>query len=684
MSDEGSTHDEDLRTLLSTHAPIDDWTPIYQRVKCFPQEARQRYYRKESPLQLSLKLREMKRTNKSESLSIKRIQVLQLIVDADRSSLTSLDAEGRTALHTACSAGRSWEILQLLVEAEDELLRHRKQKGGKIKEQELVEQRSAMLKTDQPGGNLPLHLVAACPSFDESSFQDSANFPYAPFDEAAIQCSISQSIISAYNATTIIREAYPQAVWDRDCDGEIPLHAAASWGNLGSCLSLLMGATLLSVGDPCAGAKDAAQTIDDSNKTPLDRACERVCAMCVHEKPFRAPSRDNFRASVTREDPFMSSDRRDRPMNRNIRLSVNRTQSRRRIPGVGSSFRSSFASTSTADPSDITMLRDSFISSRQPVDPILGLKPLCDDGHEEFAKVEMLARAAQGHFNMGSGRFVDSFPPLLHAIIELGCPPELVWHSAAKYPHEVEQMNESGKSPLFLAAEKLSNLLHLRREKISISNSIPHQEAADAKSQSGDSDGSEVFEAAAVRNSFMQSFFLGNDVQLNLDDAAPPVTSNALSPQLEEELTPDPDLHNVVEEVNQDKVDADILMYQEILDMLIKSRAFGKPAMASIPDRQGRLAIHVLLEAGAPHVNVNQADDESKTTDTARQNPHIINTLIDANPQSLLVRDYKTGLFPFMIAATSNTEGANESTRELETIFRLLLESTEVISYCIQ
>jgi len=116
-----------LRTLLSTHAPIDDWTPIYQRVKCFPQEARQRYYRKESPLQLSLKLREMKRTNKSESLSIKRIQVLQLIVDADPSSLTSLDAEGRTALHTACSAGRSWEILQLLVEAEDELLRHMKQ-----------------------------------------------------------------------------------------------------------------------------------------------------------------------------------------------------------------------------------------------------------------------------------------------------------------------------------------------------------------------------------------------------------------------------------------------------------------------------------------------------------------------------------------------------------------------------
>eukprot|EP00574_Skeletonema_japonicum_P009763 CAMPEP_0201728852 /NCGR_PEP_ID=MMETSP0593-20130828/17253_1 /ASSEMBLY_ACC=CAM_ASM_000672 /TAXON_ID=267983 /ORGANISM="Skeletonema japonicum, Strain CCMP2506" /LENGTH=150 /DNA_ID=CAMNT_0048221075 /DNA_START=150 /DNA_END=599 /DNA_ORIENTATION=+ len=150
MSDEGSSHDEDLRTLLSTHAPIDDWKHIYQRVKRFPEEASQRYYRNESPLQLALKAREVKRTDKSESLSrMKRIQVLQLIVDTDPPSLTNRDEEGRTALHVACSAGRSWEILQLLVEAEDALFRQMKQEGGKIKEQELVEQRSAMLKTDQ-------------------------------------------------------------------------------------------------------------------------------------------------------------------------------------------------------------------------------------------------------------------------------------------------------------------------------------------------------------------------------------------------------------------------------------------------------------------------------------------------------------------------------------------------------
>lgn len=673
MSDEGSTHDEDLRTLLSKHTPIDDWEPICQRVKHFPEEASQRYYRNETPLQWALKAREVKRTDKSESPKIKRVQVLQMIIDADPSSLTNRDEEGRTALHAACSAGRSWDILQLLVEAEDALFRRMKQEGGKIKEQELVEQRSAMLKTDEPGGNLPLHLVAACPSFDELSPSLHESFPYAPFDECAIQCSNSKNIMSAYETITTVREANPQAIWDRDCDGEIPLHAAASWGSLGSVLSLLMGATVLSVGDPFTAAKDAAQCLDDSKKTPLDRACERVCAMCVHEKPFRAPRSDNyFRVSVTREDPFMSSARRDRPMNSNIRLSVNQTQSRRRIPGVGSSFLSSFASNSTADPSDITMLRDSFISSRQPIDPVLGLKPLCEDGQEEFAKVEMLARAAQGYFNAGSNRFVDSFPSLLHAIIELGCPPELVWHSATKYPHQVEKVNESGKSPLFLAVEKLSNLLHRRREQMIISDASPYQEAGDDLSRSDDGDGSEVSDASAVRNSFARSFFLGNDNQLNLDDV------NAS--QFEGE--------HAVEESNRSKVDTDILMCKEIIGMLIKSRVFGKPTMTSIPDNEGRLPIHVLLEAGGVLIsdNVYQADGESNTNDTACQNHCIMNTLIDANPQSLLIRDRKTGLYPFMIAAAamSNTDGANNCTKDLETIFRLLLESAEVISYCIQ
>ncbi len=685
--------DENLHTLLSTLSTIEDWTPIYQRVKHFPAEARQRYYRNESPLQLSLKVRERKRS-KLDSIpkgNKSRIEVLQLLIASDPSSVISRDEEGRAPLHTACTAGRSWEILQILIEAEDKLFREMKEgegalRGSKIKEQELVEQRSFRLRTDHPGGNLPLHLVAACPSFDESSFQGSDFFPYDLMDEDAIQCSISQNIISAYNATTTVREAYPQAVWDRDCDGEIPLHSAASWGNVGSVLSLLKGAALHS--HSVDGAREAAQTLDDAGKTPLDRACERVCAMSVHAKPVRTPSRDNFRESITREDPFMSSARNDRvTMNRNIRLSVNR--SRRRIPGVGSSFRSSFTSTSTADPLDINILRDSFVSSRQPVDPVLGLKPLCEDGQEEFAKVEMLVRATRGHF---STRHLDFL--LLHAIIELGCSPELVWHAAAKYPDEVQRIDEQAKSPLLVATEKLSHLLQRRRE-LRISQrlrdesfDIPQQEAhvsspirLDGNDETSRSD---ISETEAARNYFVQSFFLGKDSEIKLDESSLP---DHTSPQEEQEFSPNPDPSQIseAEEESNCKIDTAILLYQEIIDMLIKSKVFGKRAMASIPDNRGRLALHILLEAGALWIDEddNQINEESNAGgNTTRQNCRvIISTLIEAHPQSLLTKDNVTGFFPFMSAAT-NDENEDEIA-VLETVFRLLLEAPAVISYFI-
>lgn len=577
----------------------------------------------------------------------------------------------------------------MLIEAEDKLFRQMKEeegalRGSKIKEQELVEQRSFRLRTDHPGGNLPLHLVAACPSFDESSFQGSDFFPYDLMDEDAIQCSISQNIISAYNATTTVREAYPQAVWDRDCDGEIPLHSAASWGNVGSVLSLLKGAALHS--HSVDGAREAAQTLDDAGKTPLDRACERVCAMSVHAKPVRTPSRDNFRESITREDPFMSSARNDRvTMNRNIRLSVNR--SRRRIPGVGSSFRSSFTSTSTADPLDINILRDSFVSSRQPVDPILGLKPLCEDGKEEFAKVEMLALATRGHFLTGNGS-LDFL--LLHAIIELGCSPELVWHAAAKYPDEVQRIDEQANSPLLVATEKLSHLLQRRRE-LRISQRLRDETQPEAHIISSPNrlDGndeasrSDISETEAARNYFVQSFFLGKDSEINLDESSLP---DHTSPQEEQGfgLNPDPPHAAKAEEESNCKIDTDILLYQEIIDMLIKSKVFGTRGMASIPDSRGRLPLHILLEAGALWIEEhdNQSNEESNVGgNTTCQNCRVISTLIEAHPQSLLTKDNVTGFFPFMSAATNDER--EDEIAVLETVFRLLLEAPAVISYFI-
>jgi hypothetical protein len=75
------------------------------------------------------------------------------------------------------------------------------------------------------------------------------------------------------------------------------------------------------------------------------------------------------------------------------------------------------------------------------------------DGDEELAKVEMLAIAASGFFQVYSETTPTSpspLPPadtttstskttscfrLLHAVIALGCAPETVWHAAAVYPH---------------------------------------------------------------------------------------------------------------------------------------------------------------------------------------------------------------------------------------------------------
>lgn len=685
MSDTDSA-DEDLRKLLCNE-PIDDWAPIFQRVQLFPKEVRQRHYRNESPLHLSLKLRERRKSGKREKLEseampkgksrIKRMQVLQVIVDADPSSVIIRDEEGRTPLHTASRAGRSWEILQFLFEAEDEFYRQRKYEGCKIiKEQE----RSATLRTDHPGGDLPLHLIAACPSFDESSFEGNNDFfPYAPLDEDAIHCSISQNIVSAYKATTTVREAYVQAVWDRNCDGEIPLHAAATWGNVGAVLSLLLGAALLSIDGPC----DAAQTVDDRSKTPLDRACERVCALSVHEKPARALIRGNFRKSVSRADPFMSnSTRGERAMNRDVLLSVN--PSRLRIPGIGSSFGSSFTSTSSIDPPNVTMLRDSFVSSRRPVDPVLGLKPLCDDGNEEFAKVEMLVRANKGYFNVdfGSHHFL-----LLHAIIELGCPPEIVWHAAIKYPHEVELRDGFGKSPLFLAAEAYQEMRS--RHKQYKSSTIPQQEVHELSHSDGidindEINDIETSEAEAARNYFVQSFFLGNDSQINLNGSNLPFakTGTSLS-RVKRVLKPNPDHPDAVEEIGQSKTnDEEILSYQEIICMLIKSKIFGKPVMASIQDSKGRLALHILLEAGALWVDddFHETKEESNAAggDVTRRN-YVIPILIDAYPQSLMIRNDETGLFPFMIAAT-NVESDDEIA-VLETVFKLLSQGPEAISY---
>lgn len=221
------------------------------------------------------------------------------------------------------------------------------------------------LRTDFPGGALSLHLIAACSTFDcippTSSVEGEATDQFYRY---SLPCAATPDIISAYSSTTCIWQAYPEAVWERDCEGEIPLHAAASWGNVGAILSLLIATAAREnncLGAASSSARRAVLTTDDRNKTPFDRACDRFLAICVDRS-----DRISFRRSIPRDDPFEGADAgaRRRSLQRSSQMM---SSSRRRIPGCGSSLRLSFSS------SHLAGVNLSFISFRKAIDPTLGI-----------------------------------------------------------------------------------------------------------------------------------------------------------------------------------------------------------------------------------------------------------------------------------------------------------------------
>ena len=311
-----------------------------------------------------------------------------------------LQLQGRTPLHTACAAGRSDKILRWLINAEDESLIRRLSHSNEI-------ERSVTLRTDYPGGALPLHLIAACSTFDCSTPTLERGEASLPLDRYRIHCAITTNIISAYLSTTCIWKAHPDAVWGRDCEGEIPLHSAALWGNVGAILSLLIGAAERENNCPeiaSSAARRAALTTDDRNKTPLDLACNRLSSICVNQRDRRPRALldySSFRRSIPRDDPFegagatpvgISSNDGERSL---LRSSQMMGSCRRRIPGCGSSFRSSLFSSLVGEPSaelalyingeeefsrkssipiNYQRLNLSFISLRKPIDPMLGLE----------------------------------------------------------------------------------------------------------------------------------------------------------------------------------------------------------------------------------------------------------------------------------------------------------------------
>ena len=271
------------------------------------------------------------------------------------------------------------------------------------------------LRTDYPGGALPLHLISACSTFDCSTptslergeATEHHHRSSLPLNRYRVHCAITPDIISAYLSTTCIWKAHPEAVWDRDCEGEIPLHAVASWGNVGAILSLLIGAAARENNCPgiaSSAAKRAALTTDDRNKTPLDLACNRLSSICVNRRDRRPRALldySSFRQSIPRDDPFDGAGATPIGISFNegrrslLRSSQMMGSCRRRIPGCGSSFRSSLFSSLVGEPSaDLALhlngeeefsrissipitsqrLNSSFISLRKPIDPMLGLE----------------------------------------------------------------------------------------------------------------------------------------------------------------------------------------------------------------------------------------------------------------------------------------------------------------------
>ena len=248
----------------------DDWSDVRSHVLSDPPSAAASYYRDETPLQLALRARERGRraekscegdtstTGEQPPREVTtRIDALEALALADPPSvLGRRDAEGRTALHTAASSGRSADVLRWLVDAERRLA---ESEEARSKADDLDDDdsgchyhgssdRNASLRTDHPGGALPLHLAAACPSFDPPSDEYDTSCGEAALVSSMVICPITPAMVASFGSTEAVRKAYPEAVWEEDCDGETPLHSSA-WGGVGSLVSLLVGVAELSSSD---------------------------------------------------------------------------------------------------------------------------------------------------------------------------------------------------------------------------------------------------------------------------------------------------------------------------------------------------------------------------------------------------------------------------------------------------
>ena len=324
------------------------------------------------------------------------------------------------------------------------------------------------------------------------------------------------------------------------------------------------------------------------------------------------------------------------------------------------------------------------------------------DGDEELAKVEMLARAASGFFQLYPTTPTSPLPPadtttstskttscfrLLHAVIALGCVPEIVWHAAAFVPHQVEEKDELGRCPLFLACDRLAActrfLADRNRRRLDAEENIEATENIDVT----------VNEDADSGTKFVRSLLLGEEYPSVLDHAiraatALPTTQRPTLPHRRTLPARSPLAKIGNGSISSSTRDDDLRecasSSREVIDILLLSSSFGRPEMASVPDGEGRLPLHVVLEAGMQWAGEGArggCDGEDGVGDSL-----VPQSLMGVYPRALEIKDGKTGLLPFMMAATrKSSDGSNVPedegcTRQLQTIYQLLLKAPNAIA----